>query len=742
MNEIFKNIKVFSDIYKLSKKLTTKEKGDFFELITMYIFKIHPNYYNKTKNIWMYDDIPFKIRDNFKLPNKDKGIDLLLETNDDEFFAIQCKFRSKVFGSINWTELSTFAGQLFVGNFKSAIFVTNTYDINEEINKCDKISCLFGDFFKDDNLDEQFFDNVRNFINNKKIIYKKRDPYPHQILSIEKSLEHFENGNKGYLSMACGTGKTYTTCEIDRKMQNELTIILVPSLYLLSQIYKEWSLEYANDKNIKFVLVGSDAESREPFLSTDEKEIKEKIEKYWLYKIIIISTYQSCEKLRGITDNVDLIIFDEAHKTVGESIFSFAIFDKNIKAKKRLFVTATPKIYNKISDEDNDDDIISMDNESLYGKCINEYQIGQAIDDKMLTPYEIHLMYITDDQIKKFKNKIVNVEGVNINFHYIATCMMIKEMIDKKDINHLLTYHASIQNSKDFSKILEGCIEDINVDHIDGAMSSKKKASLINEFKNAEKGILTSARVLNEGVNIVEVDSVCFVESRNSGIDIIQCIGRALRLLKGKTFAKILIPINEEDVEESKFKELIKIVKNLGEYDYQVKECMVGNKKINRKLIKVNCYNAKDNINKIHDEIVLDELNGKIQSCIMGGVYSWENTYNELVKYFEDNKKCPSTIAKDISEKRLGVWIAVQKRNYKKNKEAMCNIIKRKLWEELNKKYKEYIFDPDEIWNNNYDRLIIFFEDKKKRPNNNSKDTTEKKLGNWISDQKKKLCKK
>ena len=213
--------------------------------------------------------------------------------------------------------------------------------------------------------------------------------------------------------------------------------------------------------------------------------------------------------------------------------------------------------------------------------CVKQFKLSEKKN--------LFYLIIVPALIKRYKNKIVGIEGKIMNFHYIATCMMIKEMFENKSINHLLTYHASIQNSKDFSKLLEDQTEEINIEHVDGAMSSKKKGQLINEFKKEKKSILTSARVLNEGVNIVEVDSVCFVESRNSGIDIIQCVGRALRLLKGKTMSKIIIPIFEEDVKESKFKELVKIVKNLEEYDYQVKESMLK-QDTNRKLIKVSSY--------------------------------------------------------------------------------------------------------------------------------------------------------
>lgn len=174
--------------------------------------------------------------------------------------------------------------------------------------------------------------------------------------------------------MACGTGKTFTTYKIDLEMNTKRTLILVPSLYLLSQLYKELSNEYVEDKNVKFILVGSDVDSREPFLSTDRKKIKKRVKDNSDDKIIIISTYQSCDKLKEIVKEYDLIIFDEAHKTVNDGNFSYALYDENIKSKKRLFVTATPKIYNKYDDieispdDDFDSKIDSEDSEDVNNK--------------------------------------------------------------------------------------------------------------------------------------------------------------------------------------------------------------------------------------------------------------------------------------------------------------------------------------------------------------------------------------
>ncbi len=680
------------------------------------------------------------------MPSKDKGIDLLLETNDEKYYAIQSKFRSDVYNSVTWTELATFVGQVFVGRIENAIFVTNTFDIDDEITKCDKIRCIYGDFFKDDNLNEEFFNNIKKYISKKQIVYIKKNPFPHQKEAIIKTIEHFKDNDRGYLSMACGTGKTFTTCEIDFMMKNKLTVILVPSLYLLSQIYREWTLEYSNDKNVKFILVGSDTDSKEPFLSTNTDDITAKINEYSLNKTIIIATYQSCERLEDYFSETlaDLIIFDEAHKTVSDSLFSFALYDKNIKAKKRLFVTATPKIYDKIANNDDDDDVIvSMKNEDLYGKCIYTYQIGQAIEEGMLTSYELCLMYITNDQIKKYKDKIVNINGEEINFHYIATCMMIKKMFDENKISHLLTYHSSIKNSKDFCELLDDQLKNVNTTQIDGNVNAKNKEKIINKFKTDKKSILTSARVLNEGVNIVEVDSVCFVESRNSGVDIIQCIGRALRLLKGKEVAKIIIPIFEEDIEDGKYKDLVKIIKNLAEYDYQVIECL-NNPNAKRKLINVSYYNGNNFNAKNADMINLQNLYESIKVSIAGGVYKWKTKYDNFKKYINVNKKLPSTESKNDETRSLGKWGSNQRENYKKKEGIMGNPEIYNIWTEFTKEYKEYFISKREKWLKSFGKMKEYEKEHKELPSKYSNDPETKKLGKWISRQEENFseCKK
>lgn len=259
-----KDAKTFDDLYDITSKLKPKEKGDLFELITFYIFKLSPTLNNKLQNIWLYDDIPIKIKRQLKLPEKDKGIDLLAVI-DDKYYAIQSKFRQNKNSIVPWADLSTFFGLSFGINdkIKGGFLVTNTYDLCDEVINSDKVEPIYGDFF--DNLPNNFFSNITKIINKQKVDeYVCKTPLKHQLECINKCDEYFKNHNRGYIEMACGSGKTLTSYWVDKKMNNKLTLVLVPSLYLLSQFYQDWvNQSYSENIKINYILIGSDADVSE-----------------------------------------------------------------------------------------------------------------------------------------------------------------------------------------------------------------------------------------------------------------------------------------------------------------------------------------------------------------------------------------------------------------------------------------------------------------------------------------------
>lgn len=737
------NYSILETIINSEKNM--KIKGTLFEEFTYYLFKLHPNYKNFTTDIWLYNDIPQSIKTDLSLPNKDMGIDLLVKNNED-YYAIQCKYRMNRNKIITWKELSTFYGLAFGINnkIKGGFFVTNTHNLHKLANMSTKVIPIYGNFF-DNWLDDHFFKNMKELINNititKRQLPEARD---YQKTIISKCVEYFKNNNKGYLEMICGSGKTLTAFWINKAMDNKLTLVLVPSLYLLSQFYKDWNY---NDANLNFILVGSDTDIDEVnyqnngiVLTTNPQIIKDKITE----KTIIISTYQSSDKviiaLKDMT--IDLCIFDEAHKTVGLVNKQFSIFLSDpIKIKKKMFMTATPKIYNCKNMDNIDEDILSMDNEEYYGKLIYKYNASTAINQGYLVDYNIVTMHTDNEYIKNIikDNKYINFNFEDNESHYVACALML---LNGRNIhNHLITYHNSIKKTKLFKNLLESLINyfkyDIKVLQIDGSYSMSERCNIISDFINTKNVILVSAKVLNEGINIPIIDSVCFVDNRTSTIDIIQCIGRCLRLHKNKTLANIFVPIlcdNMQVMENySSYSNLIKILKSLSIVDEQIIEYFNGIENKSNINNKIKIINYVDNI-IISQKVCIDEWSKSISYNIWKRVDSFSFRYEELKKWVLDNKRLPNR--KDGDEKSLNYWCCdrrFDKKNNKLNDEKIKLLELIPEWYWLDNQKNIVIAD----FNTRYNDLKTFILNNSRYPIQNKKNYEEYSLALWCSSRKK-----
>jgi predicted helicase len=735
----------FEDIYDFTQNLTKKEKGDLFEEFTYHLFKLDARLNQNLENIWLYKDIPNKILKELSLPTKDKGIDLLAKI-DGEYYAIQCKFRQDPTVIIPWASLSTFFGLSFGLNdkIKGGFLVTNTYDLCEEVINSTKVQPIYGDFF--DSLPKNFFDCIRK--SNTKVKYPAKKPFLHQRECLMNCLIHYRDFPRAHVEMACGSGKTLTAYWIDKKLFNKKTVVFVPSLYLLSQFYADWvNQSYAENRQIKYLLVGSDADVDEEtkyksnglFLYTDPKAIRKFI-KNTDGKLVIISTYQSSDKLAEACGDIefDFGFFDEAHKTAQQvnKKFSMMITNKHMMIRRRLFMTATPKIYS--GDLDNDK-IISMDNKKFYGDKIFTYNTGQAIEDKKLVDYQVLSIYAKNKDIEKDikKNKLVKYkeEFVDEEANYLAIILVLLKKIHDGTCKHMITYHNKVKRAikfRDFLiKINKLLYEDeIFVDSLDGSTSMGKRTKIIREFVNSAKGVICSARVLNEGINIPIVDSVCFVDPRFSTIDIVQCIGRALRLYPGKELAHIIVPtfINDFDDEFDKnvYGNVIQILKALKTTDNGVIEYfrLRTQGKVNKRTICANeYYNTDIDISK---EIDLDGWYEDIDTKIWKIVDNFEYTYEKIKKWIDENNKMPSHRSTDKNERNLGYWSNNKKTAYNKGKLTENKIKKLEMLPFWNWNKKIQSFDES------YIELKKWINENNKMPSQCSTDIIEKRLSCWI----------
>lgn len=589
---------------KLKLLESNKLKGDYFEYFAKLYFKLLPPSKKLFKKMYLYTEIPNIIKEKHNLPTKDKGIDGLVSDHYGKKYAIQVKFRSNQ-NKIPFGELATFPALAFGTNVKKisgGIMFTNCYDVCDEI-KGDKYRNITHECF--DKCDATFWKNVRKYILSKKLKkYKVMQPLQHQqnIFSLIK--EHYEVNDNGRLYMPCGTGKTFVGYwSAIKELNCDKIFIVVPSLYLLSETYVSWITELQYIKpQYKFTLIGSDIDNRnrcEYKPTTDIKQIKKNLKEF--QKHIVITTYQSCDlllkacKFKSLKYTFDFGIFDEAHRTVGEHDKKFTCLLKNDYnyniAKKRMFMTATEKVYNyvrsNLSKDELDEKVLSMDNEAIYGEVIYKYSTRQAIDDGQLVDYKIVAPYISTDIYDEMieDNEIVSILSKQYEMNLILECVAIKQAMEECKFTHLLIFSNTNKKALKIHEIIDKLYENDKTMYrkcLSGNNSMTVRKSEVIDFEKASRGIISSARIFGEGVNIKICDAVCFSDNKGSTIDIVQYVGRCLRKydLKPDKIGHVLIPfLLEKDYEDNFFDnenqsylKLRKILKTLGDTDEMITE--------------------------------------------------------------------------------------------------------------------------------------------------------------------------
>ena len=512
--------------------------------------------------------------------------------------------------------------------------------------------------------------------------------YKHQKTAIKEVFEN-ENGlDKNFrtqLIMACGTGKTLTALKIHEtyinklfdlySVDNSITILLFPSLYLVNQTYITYS-ENFNIKPFNPLIVCSDKKignsDEDDIYEIDTDEVNypvttqiEDIKRYLLdsnieHKIVFV-TYQSSNLVGTALKELNLIanfaIFDEAHKTAVKNNntingYASALTNDTFPIVKRLFMTATPKHYSfKVSDELEDEEntlVFSMDNEALYGKVSFEYSMRDAIDDGIIADYKILAILIDDDYLKKFNSisklkkdgqidKISNIENEIREVKLRA----IEQTMKKFDIKKALAFNSTIEESKKIASFSNSNLcPDIKIAHIDSSTSHKNRELIVNNLKNSdEKQILTNARLLSEGVDLPSLDLVAILKNMESTTDIIQTVGRCQRfnrangeIINPDKIGYVLLPIfigdmNSATIEtlkiDSELKSLYEIVNSLKENDKQLRADLLI-KKLSRK--------AK--AEKLNDE--LEKLEETVSNLEITHINLVDNTFDKKIEKFED----------------------------------------------------------------------------------------------------------
>ncbi len=630
---------------KLQKIPNQRHKGSLFEKISMRFLKEHDSA-NEYESIKLWNDWEGNNKE------RDRGIDIVIQTTSKEYIAVQCKFHQD---KISWNEISPFTSKLQSGvgevRFKKGIIISTSRlssDALEEIKNIRSTGIDIEEITEEDflysQIDWEKFDPAQS---EELPLCDKKTPRKHQKEAIEATEKYFSDpkNTRGKLIMACGTGKTYTSLKIMESLDPKITLFLAPSIALLSQTFRE----YAQEKSAPFYAsivcsddkVGKSAKKKsdddtddinlaelplkpstrlEDILSAYEKAKKEN------KRFIIFSTYQSALRIKEAQEKglkeIDLIICDEAHRTVGamfssnerddKNAFTLCHSDENIKAKKRLYMTATPKVYSessKANAKEKDNVIYSMDDADTFGEEIYTLNFDKAIKADLLTDYKVIILAVRSESLSGVTNSVnkkiskLEAKGTKLDKKLINNefvCKIIgthkglarKDLIalddenkEDKDLQHkedekssqrAISFCRSIKTSKNikdsFQTIMKCYDEElkknicknieISIDHIDGTMNCKErleKLEKLNEDKQNTCKVLSNARCLSEGVDVPALDSIVFFDGKSAMVDIIQAVGRVMRKAKNKKKGYIILPIA---LEESEIQNLNEAVNN------------------------------------------------------------------------------------------------------------------------------------------------------------------------------------
>ena len=438
------------------------------------------------------------------------------------------------------------------------------------------------------------------------------EPRSHQQTAIDKAIEGFKTHDRGKLIMACGTGKTFTALRLAERVAEEnggkaRILFLVPSISLLSQTLKEWTAQGRLDMRAFAVCSDSKVSKKaediavydlEVPVSTDGEEITQRFASGKRAKglNIVFSTYQSLpavhEAQQQGLDDFDLVICDEAHRTTGitlagEDASNFVrIHDADyIRASKRLYMTATPRLYDdavKGKAAEHSAELTSMDDEGIYGPEFYRLGFGEAVDKGLLTDYKVLVMTVDesvaaeamarsdDNQINLttasamigawngLAKRSGELQGKKGGFEENAQPMQ-RAVAFAKDIksSQLIadTYPSLIATHQELLKD-KAVLNDVsltNVDlrvaaqHVDGGMNAMERGTKLSWIESPadenESRMLTNARCLSEGVDVPALDAVVFFNPRNSMVDVVQSVGRVMRKSAGKDYGYIILPV-------------------------------------------------------------------------------------------------------------------------------------------------------------------------------------------------------
>ena len=577
-------------------------RGRQFERACKWFLETDPRYVGRLEEVWLWDDWPGKW-------GRDCGIDLVARDRNGRIWAIQAKCYAPE-TTVTKSDVDKFLSESVHESIDCRLLITTT----------DRLAVNAGRVLRQQHKVLPVHKLMRTGLIASPVVWppdplklhegaarKPWKPKRHQELAIEAVRNNLKQ--RGQLIMACGTGKTLSALWIAEALAAKRTLVLLPSLTLLSQTVTEWLANAAT--SFPYLPVCSDEtvtrsdDAATMFTSDMSFPVTTQSEEIATFlgrpgQLVVFSTYQSSPRVAkamtlGEFPPFDLIVADEAHRCAGKvsSDYGTVLKDEELPAKKRLFMTATPRTFtDRVTKKAEEAGLTmaSMDDESVFGPVLHHLSFGDAIENGLLTDYRVVICGVDDERVKEMVDvgRIVETEtGLLVDARTLAGHIAMAKAIRTYSLHRTITFHSRVQKAKDFAATLPKVLEWMKPQHqlkgelltsyVSGTMPTGQRNTKLNglrQISGSQHGLLANAKCLSEGVDVPSLDGVAFIDPRRSQVDIVQAVGRAIRLSENKTLGTILIPVyltgtNDPALalESSVFKPVWEIVQALRAHD-------------------------------------------------------------------------------------------------------------------------------------------------------------------------------
>ena len=560
-------------------------RGKQFERICKWYLQHDPVYAGQLTHVWLWKDWPGRW-----YPKKEAGIDLVAKHRDGTLWAIQAKAYGpaysvtkhdvdKFLSESNRKDAKTgyplFSYRLLLATTRKQLGSTARNTINAQA-----IPVGYRGRTELDAVEIDWPASPSDLRARRRPPKKPKGKWAYQGEAMNNVVNGFRHADRGKLIMACGTGKTLTTLFIREKLAAERTLVLMPSLQLMKQTIGEWRrnkkvdfdfLPVCSDETVSKddddMPVSNTSDLGFP-VTTDPQEIATFLRRRSGPRVVF-ATYQSSPEIAkafklGHVPAFDLAIADEAHRCAAphSSEFATILKNKNIKARRRLFMTATPRIYSArvlTTAKEAGFEFASMDDEEIFGKVFHRLTFREAIERNLLTDYQVAIIGVDNATYRDWAEKgwFVTIDGKEVkDARAVAGQIGLAKAMRRYGLRRVITFHRLRKNAKEFRASFPEVIDwmparqrpkgHLWTDYVDGTMPAddrQRRLRSLSEVGEDERGLISNARCLTEGIDVPTLDGVAFIDPKRSEIDIAQAVGRAIRLADGKTIGTIVLPV-------------------------------------------------------------------------------------------------------------------------------------------------------------------------------------------------------